>query len=95
MRYRDKRSSAQYDLGPPEVYRRRADRANGARTLPKTILWVALSLAPDDGITVPDLMDGDRHEPPVDLPPAARTRRQGQVIQVSRGRWRAVTDDAS
>ena len=37
--------------------------------------------------------DRDRHEPPVDLPTPTRTAEQGHVIQVSRGRWRAVTGD--
>ena len=39
-------------------------------------LWAALSLAPAEGVTVPELMARDRHEPPLGVPAPARPRPQ-------------------
>ena len=39
---------------------------------PEAILWAALSLAPDDGISVPGADDRDRYGPPLGLLPAPR-----------------------
>ena len=53
----------------------------------------ALSLAPPEGTTRARADGGDRHEPPVGLPaPRGPGPAAGQVIQVSRGRWRALPD---
>ena len=62
---------------------------------PEAILWVALSLAPDDGITVPELMETTGMSRPWIYLRLRELADLGQVIQVSRGRWRAVIDDAS
>jgi FtsK/SpoIIIE family len=59
------------------------------------ILWAALSLASDDGITVPELMEATRMSRPWIYLRLRELADTGQVIQVSRGRWRAVIDDAS
>ena len=72
-----------------------ATTANGAEDDPDAILWVALSLAPDDGTTVPDLMDATGMSRPWIYLRLRELAERGHVIQVSRGRWRAVTDDAS
>jgi FtsK/SpoIIIE family len=86
---------AQYDLGPPEVYEDEPAVANDAEDAPEEILGAALSLAPDDGITVPELMEATGMSRPWIYLRLRELADMGQVIQVSRGRWRAVTDDAS
>jgi S-DNA-T family DNA segregation ATPase FtsK/SpoIIIE len=73
-----------------EVVNRPAD----ADDTPEAILWAALSLAPDEGTTVPDLMDATGMSRPWIYLRLRELAEQGHVIQVSRGRWRAVTDDA-
>ena len=86
---------AQDDLGPPEVYEDEPAVANDAEDAPEEILWAALSLAPDDGITVPELMEATGMSRPWIYLRLRELADMGDVIQVSRGRWRAVTDDAS
>ena len=61
---------------------------------PEAVLWAALSLAPDEGTTVPDLMDATGMSRPWVYLRLRELAERGQVIQVSRGRWRAATDDA-
>ena len=70
-------------------------RPDGADDSPEAILWAALSLAPDEGTTVPDLMATTGMSRPWIYLRLRELAEQGHVIQVSRGRWRAVTDDAS
>ena len=60
---------------------------------PDTLLWLALMLAPEDGTTVPDLMTATGMSRPWIYLRLRDLAEQGHVIQVSRGRWRAVTDD--
>ncbi len=60
---------------------------------PDTMLWIALMLAPHDGTTVPDLMTATGMSRPWIYLRLRDLAEQGHVIQVSRGRWRAVTDD--
>jgi S-DNA-T family DNA segregation ATPase FtsK/SpoIIIE len=69
------------------------DRAIGAENAPEAILWFALSLAPDDGTTVPDLMDATGMSRPWVYLRLRELTERGQVTQVSRGRWRTVMDD--
>jgi DNA segregation ATPase FtsK/SpoIIIE-like protein len=57
------------------------------------MLWTALVLAPVDGTTVPDLMTATGMSRPWIYLRLRELTDQGRVIQVSRGRWRAVTDD--
>ena len=49
----------------------------------------------DDGITVPELMEATGMSRPWIYLRLRELADMGQVIQVSRGRWRAVIDDAS
>ena len=57
---------------------------------PDVMLWAALSLAPDEGITVPELMDETGMSRPWIYQRLQDLARRHQVIQVSRGRWRAT-----
>jgi S-DNA-T family DNA segregation ATPase FtsK/SpoIIIE len=66
---------------------------DGANDAPEAILWAALSLAPDEGTTVPDLMATTGMSRPWIYLRLRELAEQGHVIQVSRGRWRALTDD--
>jgi hypothetical protein len=74
----------------PEV----VNRMDASGDSPEAILWAALSLA-TEGTTVPDLMTATGMSRPWIYLRLRERAEQGQVIQVSRGRWRAVTDDAS
>jgi hypothetical protein len=58
---------------------------------PAALLWAALSLAPDDGVSVPDLMAATRMSRPWVYQRLRDLAGRGQVAQVGRGRWRAVT----
>ncbi len=80
------------DWGPPDTP---DDEPADAEDAPEEILWAALSLAPDDGITVPELMQATGMSRPWIYLRLRELADMGQVIQVSRGRWRAVIDDAS
>jgi hypothetical protein len=62
---------------------------------PDAMLWVALVLASPEGITVPDLMTATGMSRPWIYLRLRHLAEQGHVIQVSRGRWRAVTDDTA
>jgi hypothetical protein len=63
--------------------------ADGA---PMGILWAALSLAPDEGISVPDLMNATQMSRPWVYQRLRELADRGQVTQISRGRWRAVIE---
>ena len=60
---------------------------------PETLLWLALMLAPEEGTTVPDLMTATGMSRPWIYLRLRDLAEQGHVIQVSRGRWRAIADD--
>jgi hypothetical protein len=60
---------------------------------PDVMLWAALVVAPPEGTTVPDLMTATGMSRPWIYLRLRDLAEQGHVIQVSRGRWRAVTDD--
>jgi FtsK/SpoIIIE family len=59
---------------------------------PEVLLWAALSLAPEDGISVPDLMNAAQMSRPWIYQRLREMASRGQVVQVGRGRWRAVTE---
>jgi hypothetical protein len=61
---------------------------------PEILLWVALMFAPPEGAAVSDLMTTTGMSPWIYLRLRELTE-QGHVIQVSRGRWRAVTGDVA
>jgi len=64
------------------------------RGAPETILWATLSLAPPEGVTVPELMDQTGMSRPWVYQRLQELARRGQVAQVSRGRWHATGGDA-
>ena len=68
--------------------RRQTEDADDA---PEVILWAALSCAPAEGTTVPDLMTATGMSRPWVYLRLRELADRGQVVQVSRGRWRAVT----
>ena len=70
------------------------DKHSGADDAPEAILWAALSLAPDDGATVPELMTATGMSRPWIYQRMRELAERGQVVQVSRGRWRAAGDDS-
>jgi S-DNA-T family DNA segregation ATPase FtsK/SpoIIIE len=65
---------------------------NNADGTPMGILWAALSLAPDEGVSVPELMNATRMSRPWVYQRLRELADRGQVTQVSRGRWRAVIE---
>ena len=69
---------------PPDVQ----DEHGSADDAPEAILWAALSLAPAEGTTVPELMTATGMSRPWIYLRLRELAERGQVIQVSRGRWR-------
>jgi S-DNA-T family DNA segregation ATPase FtsK/SpoIIIE len=88
-------TSADDRVGPAVAPAEDVRRTDGAEDAPEAILWAALSLALDDGVTVPDLMTATGMSRPWIYQRLRELAERGHVIQVSRGRWRAVIDDAS
>lgn len=68
------------------------DDTSSAHDAPETILWAALSLAPAEGVSVPELMGETGMSRPWIYQRLSEMARLRNVIQVSRGRWRAVTE---
>src|ERR1700722_13684532 len=60
---------------------------------PDVMLWAALVVASPEGTSVPDLMTATGMSRPWIYLRLRDLADQGHVIQVSRGRWRAITDD--
>jgi S-DNA-T family DNA segregation ATPase FtsK/SpoIIIE len=75
---------------PPDTATIPPEHAEGG---PEVLLWTALILAPEEGATVPDMMSATGMSRPWIYLRLRDLAEQGHVIQVSRGRWRAVTDD--
>jgi S-DNA-T family DNA segregation ATPase FtsK/SpoIIIE len=69
------------------------NHVDGVGNSPDAILWAALSLAQDDGVTVPDLMAVTGMSRPWIYLRLRELAERGQVVQASRGRWRAATGD--
>jgi S-DNA-T family DNA segregation ATPase FtsK/SpoIIIE len=67
------------------------EREDGSRSGPESILWAALSLAPLEGVTVPELIDQTSMSRPWIYQRLRDLVRNGQAAQVTRGRWHAVT----
>jgi S-DNA-T family DNA segregation ATPase FtsK/SpoIIIE len=63
----------------------------GTGSNPESILWAALSLAPAEGISVPELIDQTGMSRPWIYQRLRDLVRSGQAAQVTRGRWHAVT----
>jgi S-DNA-T family DNA segregation ATPase FtsK/SpoIIIE len=62
---------------------------------PEVVLWAALVTAPPEGTTVPDLVAETGMSRPWVYLRLRELADQGQVIQVSRGRWRAAASNAT
>jgi S-DNA-T family DNA segregation ATPase FtsK/SpoIIIE len=69
--------------------------AEYAEDSPDVMLWAALVIAPPEGTTVPDLMTATGMSRPWIYLRLRELADEGHVIQVSRGRWRAVTDNTA
>jgi S-DNA-T family DNA segregation ATPase FtsK/SpoIIIE len=97
------------DLRPrlDEVSRHALDEAHTARLRsptiglggpaerdPEAVLWAVLSGAPEEGIPVPHLMQATGLSRPWVYLRLRELADEGRVVQVSRGRWRAVTGNA-
>ena len=69
-----------------------ADEPSGRQpTMAEQALWMALVMAPDEGIGVGDLMKATGMTRPTIYRHLREYVRTGDVMQVSRGRWRART----
>jgi FtsK/SpoIIIE family len=88
-------TSADDPIGPSFPPTQGRHRLDGTEETPEAILWAALSLAAEDGTTVPELMQATGMSRPWVYLRLRELAELGQVVQVSRGRWRAVIDDAS
>jgi S-DNA-T family DNA segregation ATPase FtsK/SpoIIIE len=77
---------------PPDIPNQ--DHQDDDGTEPGSILWAALSLAPAEGITVPELVDQTGMSRPWIYQRLRDLVRDGQAAQVTRGRWRAITSHA-
>jgi hypothetical protein len=64
--------------------------ADGA---PEVVLWASLVTSPLEGTTVPDLVAETGMSRPWVYLRLRELADRGQVIQVSRGRWRATASD--
>jgi hypothetical protein len=71
------------------------DADKDADDAPEVALWAALVVAPPEGTTVPDLKTETGMSRPWVYLRLRELADQGQVIQVSRGRWRAAARDAT
>jgi hypothetical protein len=63
-----------------------------AEDAPDALLWAALTFAPEDGATIPDLMEATGMSRPWIYQRLRDLTERGQVRQVGRGRWRAESD---
>jgi hypothetical protein len=68
------------------------DHSGNAENGPEAILWAALSMAPAEGVTVPELVSQTGMSRPWIYQRLRDLVRDGQVAQVTRGRWRAVSN---
>jgi hypothetical protein len=82
-------------VGPSPSSAEVVNRMDATDDAPEVVLWAALSLAPAEGTTVPDLMTATGMSRPWIYLRLRELAEQGRVIQVSRGRWRVLTDDAA
>ena len=61
------------------------------RGRPESLLWTALQNAPDDGVTVADLMSVTGMSRPWIYKRLREHAAAGRAVQTGRGRWRATT----
>jgi hypothetical protein len=80
--------------GPSAGHKDGSDSAPGDDPdAPETILWIALSLAPAEGITVPELMDQTGMSRPWVYQRLQELVRRGQATLVSRGRVEEIIEE--
>jgi hypothetical protein len=79
--------------GTPEPNPAANEDDESADGTPEEMLWAALSLAPDEGVTVPDLVHYTGMSRPWVYLRLRELLDRGQVIQVTRGHWRAAESD--
>ena len=77
------------DTGSPDA----SESARRQSTMAEQSLWMALVMAPDEGIGVGDLMNATGMTRPTIYRHLREYVRTGHVMQVSRGRWRARTTE--
>lgn len=83
-----------YDMVDSGCTRRAdGDGRQGKDNAPEVIPWATLSLAPDEGVTVPNLTTATGMSRPWVYQRLRELAGRGQVVQVSRGRWRTVNGD--
>ena len=82
--------SPEFYLPAPTV-----DADEDADNAPEVVLWAALVLASPEGVTVPDLVAETGMSRPWVYLRLRELADRGQVIQVSRGRWRAAPSDTA
>jgi hypothetical protein len=63
------------------------------RDAPEVILWAALSMAPEEGSSIPDLLQATGMTRATLYRHLGEHAKFGRAIQVSRGRWRARTTE--
>jgi hypothetical protein len=69
------------------------ERSGRQPTMAEQSLWMALVMAPDEGIGVGDLMNATGMTRPTIYRHLRECVRTGHVMQISRGRWRARTTE--
>ncbi len=78
---------------PPERAERQDDsdspEVNRPPSIAEQALWTALSMAPDEGISISDLIRATGMTRSTIYRHLQELARTGHVVQVSRGRWRA------
>jgi len=74
----------------PDSHADAEDGLGESRGAPDAMLWVALCMAPDDGVVVADLMAETGMSRPWVYQRLHELTERGQATQVSRGRWRAL-----
>jgi len=79
------------DIQAPEVSRSARDRSGPSGA--DEALWLALCLAPDEGTDVGELLRLTAMSRPTLYRRLAEHAKTGRAVQVSRGRWRAVTTE--
>jgi S-DNA-T family DNA segregation ATPase FtsK/SpoIIIE len=84
----DMPGDAQDDPGEPE-----AIPDSYQATTPQDALWFALCMAPDEGADIAELLRASGMSRPTLYRHLAQHAQVGHAIQVSRGRWRAVTTE--
>jgi S-DNA-T family DNA segregation ATPase FtsK/SpoIIIE len=79
------------DSGPSDVSQ--PEETPPEQTTPENALWLALCMAPEDGADVAALMKVTGMSRPTLYRHLGQHAKSGRAVQVSRGRWRAMTTE--